>query len=143
MNTRRHLAPAALQKPVGYSHGIETAGGRLLFIAGQTAASLGEIETDDFVEQFDRALAAVLEVVRAAGGAPEDLTTFTIYVTDMAEYRASRRRLAEPYRKRMGRHFPCMAVIGATALFHPRARVEIVAQAVIGHGNTEPRNPLP
>jgi enamine deaminase RidA (YjgF/YER057c/UK114 family) len=60
------INPSSLRKPSGYTHGLCVQGGRLLFLAGQTAASLGKIDTDDFVEQFDRALAAVLDVVKEA-----------------------------------------------------------------------------
>lgn len=124
--------PSGLRKPSGYSHGLRApAGGRLLFIAGQTAASLGEIETDDFVEQFDRALAAVLEVVRAAGGGPGNLMSFTIFVTSVKEYRESIKPLGARYRKRMGRHYPCMALLEIQAMVNPRARVEIQATAVL------------
>ena len=43
------LHPAALKKPSGYTHGFVAQGGRTLYIAGQTAASLGPIMNDDFV----------------------------------------------------------------------------------------------
>jgi enamine deaminase RidA (YjgF/YER057c/UK114 family) len=123
------LNPASLKKPSGYTHGFVAEGGRTLYIAGQTASSLGPEFGDDFAEQFDRALAAVLEVVKEAGGKPEDLLTFTIFVTSVAEYRACLKPLGALYRKRMGRHFPCMALVEVRALVNPRARVEIQAIA--------------
>ena len=82
------LHPASLKKPSGYTHGFLVTGGRTLFIAGQTAASLGPIMNDDFADQFDRALVAVLEVVREAGGKPEDLMTFTIFVKSVEARRS-------------------------------------------------------
>jgi enamine deaminase RidA (YjgF/YER057c/UK114 family) len=126
------LHPASLKKPSGYTHGFLVEGGRTLYIAGQTAASLGPITTDDFVEQFDRALAAVLEVVKEAGGKPDDLMTFTIFVSSVDEYIASLKPLGERYRKRMGRHYPCMALLEISRFVNPRAKVEIVATAVLG-----------
>lgn len=131
MKTVRALNPASLKKPSGYTHGFLVAGGRTLYIAGQTAASLGEIKTDDFVEQFDRALAAVIAVVEEAGGKPQDLMTFTIFVKSVAEYTASLKPLGERYRKRMGRHFPCMALLEIGSMVNPRAKVEIQAIAVL------------
>jgi enamine deaminase RidA (YjgF/YER057c/UK114 family) len=125
------LHPKSLKKPSGYTHGFLVQGGRTLYIAGQTAASLGPIMNDDFADQFDRALLAVLEVVREAGGKPEDLMTFTIFVTSVDEYIASLKPLGERYRKRMGRHFPCMALLEIKRLVNPRAKVEIVAVAVL------------
>jgi hypothetical protein len=57
------INPPGLPKPSGFNHGLAYPAGRPLFIAGQTAAgSDGKISTDDFVEQFDLALGAVLAV---------------------------------------------------------------------------------
>lgn len=125
------LHPAALKKPSGYTHGFVAQGGRTLYIAGQTAASLGPIMNDDFVDQFDRALTAVLEVVNEAGGKPSDLVTFTIFVKSIEEYIASLKPLGERYRKRMGRHYPCMALLEISRFVNPRAKVEIQAIGVL------------
>ncbi|HEV3029558.1 MAG TPA: RidA family protein [Planctomycetota bacterium] len=125
------LHPSALRKPSGYTHGFVVRGGRTLYIAGQTAASLGEIPSDDFVDQFDRSLAAVLEVVKEAGGKPADLVTFTIFVSSIDEYLRSLQPLGERYRRRMGRHYPCMALLEIARFVNPRARVEIQAIAVL------------
>jgi len=125
------LHPSALRKPSGYTHGFVVRGGRTLYIAGQTAASLGEIPSDDFVDQFDRALAAVLEVVKEAGGKPADLMSFTIFVSSVDEYLRSLEPLGERYRRRMGRHYPCMALLEIARFVNPRARVEIQAIAVL------------
>jgi enamine deaminase RidA (YjgF/YER057c/UK114 family) len=131
VKTVHPLHPAALQKPSGYTHGFLVRGGRTLFIAGQTAASLGEIPNDDFVDQFDRALAAVLEVVKEAGGKPADLMTFTIFVSSVDEYLRSLEPLGERYRRRMGRHYPCMALLEISRFVNPKAKVEIQAVAVL------------
>jgi len=131
LKTLHPLHPSALKKPSGYTHGILVTGGRTLYIAGQTAASLGEIPSDDFVDQFDRALAAVLEVVRVAGGKPADLTTFTIFVKSVDEYLGSLQPLGERYRRRMGSHYPCMALLEISRFVNPKAKVEIQAIAVL------------
>lgn len=131
MKTVHPLHPSALKKPSGYTHGFLVGGGRTLYIAGQTAASLGEIPNDDFVDQFDRALAAVLEVVKEAGGKPADLMTFTIFVSSADEYLRSLKPLGERYRKRMGNHYPCMALLEISRFVNPKAKVEIQAIAVL------------
>jgi enamine deaminase RidA (YjgF/YER057c/UK114 family) len=131
VKTVHPLHPGALKKPSGYTHGFLVKGGRTLYIAGQTAASLGEIPNDDFVDQFDRALAAVLEVVREAGGKPSDLMTFTIFVSSVDEYLRSLKPLGARYRKRMGNHYPCMALLEITRFVNPKAKVEIQAIAVL------------
>jgi NAD(P)-dependent dehydrogenase (short-subunit alcohol dehydrogenase family) len=132
-----HLAiinPTELGAPRGWSNGmLAQAGGRMLFIAGQTARDgSGQVPAADFVSQFDRALENVLAVVRQAGGKPEDIGRFTIYVTDMALYRASLKPLGEVYRRRMGTHYPAMALVEVTSLVDAQALVEIEATAVLG-----------
>lgn len=131
MKTVHPLHPSALRKPSGYTHGFLVRGGRTLYIAGQTAASLGEIPNDDFVDQFDRALAAVLEVVKEAGGKPADLVAFTIFVSSVDEYLRSLKPLGERYRMRMGRHYPCMALLEISRFVNPKAKIEIQAVAVL------------
>ena len=127
------INPESLGAPRGWNNGLLAApGGRLLFIAGQTAREgSGQVPDSGFVEQFDRALGNVLTVVQAAGGGPEDIGRFTIYVTDLAEYRASLKSLGEVYRSRMGRHYPAMAVVEVRGLVDQQARVEIEATAVL------------
>ena len=128
------INPEALGAPRGWNNGmLAPAGGRLLFIAGQTARDgSGQVAAADFVSQFDRALGNVLAVVRGAGGEVGDIGRFTIYVTDMGLYRTSLKPLGEVYRRRMGTHYPAMALVEVTSLVDARALVEIEATAVLG-----------
>ncbi len=125
--------PEELGAPRGWNNGmLARAGGRTLFIAGQTARDgSGQVPPADFVSQFDRALSNVLAVLRQAGGEPADIGRFTIYVTDMAQYRASLKPLGEVYRRRMGTHYPAMALVEVKSLVDPHAVVEIEATAVL------------
>lgn len=126
--------PEELGAPRGWNNGLlAPAGGRVLFIAGQTARDgSGQVTAAEFVEQFDRALGNVLAVLEAAGGRPGDIGRFTIYVTDMARYRASLKPLGQAYRRRMGRHYPAMALVEVKSLVDPGAMVEIETTAVVG-----------
>ncbi|MCB1057301.1 MAG: RidA family protein [Acidobacteria bacterium] len=125
--------PPELVPPRGWNHGmLAPAGGRLLFVAGQTARrDESERLPSSFVEQFARALDNLLAVVRAAGGTAEDVGRLTVYVTDLPAYQASLKPLGEAYRERMGRHFPAMALVEVNALVDPGAVVEIEATAVL------------
>ncbi len=127
------INPEELGAPRGWNHGmLAQAGGRTLFIAGQTARDgSGRVPAADFVSQFDRALGNVLAVLRQAGGEPGHIGRFTIYVTDMAQYRASLKPLGEIYRRRMGTHFPAMALVEVKSLVDQQAVVEIEATAVL------------
>jgi enamine deaminase RidA (YjgF/YER057c/UK114 family) len=127
------INPESLGAPRGYSHGILTAaGGQLLFIAGQVGWNQDQqLVSDDFVEQFDRALANVIAVVSAAGGNPEQLARLVIYVTDKQEYTARTVEIGSRYRSRMGKHFPAMVLVEVKSLLEEGAKVEIEGIAVL------------
>lgn len=127
------INPEALGAPSGYANGLLVdGGGKLLFIAGQIAWDNNQsIVSDDFVEQFDKALSNVITVVRAAGGEADDIARLVIYVTDKLEYRERTREVGERYRKHMGKHFPAMVLVQVAGLLDDRAKVEIEGMAVI------------
>jgi enamine deaminase RidA (YjgF/YER057c/UK114 family) len=126
--TAPELAP-----PIGYAHAVVGApGARTVHLGGQTALGAdGAIRGATLAEQFDVAAANVLAALRAAGGGPEHLVQMLVFVTDVAEYKAARRELGEVWKRRFGRRYPAMALLGVTALHDDEARVELVATAVI------------
>ena len=128
--------PIPLGSPSGWSNGIlAPAGGRMLFVAGQAGWDRSCVGSpDDFAAQFARALDRVLEVVRTAGGGSADVARLTVFVTDLAAYRASRRALGEAWRERFGRYYPAMALVEVSALMDEGAQVEIEATAVLTLG---------
>ncbi|HEU4871358.1 MAG TPA: RidA family protein [Pyrinomonadaceae bacterium] len=127
------INPEALGAPSGYSHGVlADGGGKLLFIAGQIAWDEDQkIVSDDFVEQFDKALANVITVVKAAGGESDNIVRVVVYVTNKHEYLAETKAVGERYRKHMGKHFPAMVLVQVVSLLDDAAKVEIEAMAVI------------
>ena len=127
------INPDSLGAPSGYSHGlVADASGKLLFIAGQIAWDQKQkIVSEDFVEQFDRALANVVTVLSAAGGKPEHIVRLVIYVTDKIEYRERTREVGERYRKHLGKHFPAMVLVQVAGLLDDAAKVEIEGMAVL------------
>ena len=131
--TFKLINPASLGAPRGYSNGVLTdSGGRLLFVAGQVAWNEEQtIVSEQFVEQFDRALENVIAVVTEAGGRPDQIARLVIYVTDKNEYKLSLRKVGEAYRARMGKHFPAMALVEVKGLLEDKAKVEIEAVAVL------------
>ena len=127
------INPESLGAPRGYSNGLLTElSGRLLFIAGQIAwDQRQQIVSDDFVEQFDQALANVMAVVNEAGGKATDIARLVIYVTDKNEYRERTREVGERYRKHLGKHFPAMVLVQVAGLLEDAAKVEIEGIAVL------------
>jgi enamine deaminase RidA (YjgF/YER057c/UK114 family) len=121
-----------LMEPAGYSHAIVAMPGRTVHLAGQTAhGDDGEVQGTTLVEQFDAAAWNVVTALRAAGAAPGHLVSMVMYVTDVAEYRASLRDLLPVWRKHFGRYYPAAALIGVSGLVDPAAKIELVCTAVI------------
>ncbi len=136
------IQPSTFPAPKGYSNGVLVRGPHdLLVVAGQIGWGADErIVSDDFVAQFDRALANVLEVVRAAGGGPEHVVRLTMYATDKREYLDRLREVGAAYRERMGRHYPAMALVEVKGLVEDGAKIEIEATAALPRAaaNEEP-----
>jgi len=125
------IQPPGWARPRGYSHGV-VAAGRVLAIAGQVGWDKdARMVSDDLVAQFARALENVIEIVRAAGGAPESLVRLTLYLTDKQEYLTSQQAIGAEYRRVVGRHFPAMTAVEVRGLLEPGAKVEIEGLAVL------------
>lgn len=133
MTAHAVVNPPELAPPIGFSHGVATRGGRILWLAGQNGTDGdGRITAPgDLVAQTDAALANVLAVVRAAGGRPEDVVKLHLWVLDAAAYRAARRALAAVWRAHFGTYYPAMMLIGAASFYDEDALVEIDGYAVI------------
>ncbi len=127
------INPSELGPPKGWTNGmLAPAGGRILFVAGQDAATAqGSVVEEDFVRQFEIALAKTLSVVREAGGAAESIGRMTVFVTDLVAYREGRKAIGVIWRAEMGRHYPAMSLVEVSRLVDPIAKVEIEATAVI------------
>lgn len=126
------INPPELGRHSGYSQGVKVAAGTMLFVAGQVAwDEHSRIVSPDFAEQFSRALANVLTVVRAAGGAPQNIARLTIYVLDRNEYLANAKRIGTRYREQMGSHYPAMTLVEVKGLLEEGARLELEATAVL------------
>jgi enamine deaminase RidA (YjgF/YER057c/UK114 family) len=130
-NTFEFLQPKNWLPPTGYSNGV-AAEGRQVFVAGQIGWSeRGELVSDDFVAQVERALANIVQVLAEARGEPRHLTRLTWFVTEKSAYVARQKEIGEAYRRVIGRHFPAMSLIVVAGLLEPGAKVEIEATAVI------------
>ncbi|MFE5024991.1 RidA family protein [Streptomyces sp. NPDC056656] len=132
MSSIERINPPELSPATGFSHAVTATGGRLVFLAGQTALDAdGKITGDTLPEQFERALANLLTALRHAGGTPSALARVTVYATDVADYRTHARELGRIWRELAGRDYPAMAVIGTTRLWDEQALVELDGLAVV------------
>ncbi|MGH3498490.1 MAG: RidA family protein [Nocardioidaceae bacterium] len=128
------INPAELGRPAGFSHAVRAVG-ELIFLAGQTAVDAeGNLVAGDVVDQFEQALGNLLTALRSAGGSPDQLTSVTIYVVDMDDYRAHAREIGQVWRRLVGRDYPAMAGVGVPRLWDAGAVVELQGLAVLPSG---------
>jgi enamine deaminase RidA (YjgF/YER057c/UK114 family) len=125
--------PESLAAPSGFAHAVIATGGRLVFLAGQTALDAGGaiVGAGSVVEQFGQALGNLLTALDAAGGQPSDLASLTVYAVDLADYRAHGREIGAVWRRLAGRDYPAMAAIGVARLWDEAALVEVQGYAVV------------
>jgi enamine deaminase RidA (YjgF/YER057c/UK114 family) len=130
--TIERVNPPALAKPSGFSHAVAVTGGRLIFLAGQTALDAeGAIVGDTVSAQFEQALGNLLAALAAAGGRPEQLASLTVYIVDMDDYRSRAREIGAVWRRLVGRDYPAMAGVGVARLWDAEALVELQGAAVL------------
>ena len=129
----RIVQPEGWAKPKGYANAV-VAKGEWVFIAGQVGWDpKNEKATfpNGFAPQFDQALANVVEVLKAAGGAPTALVRMTVFVVDKEAYLEALPDVTQAWRKHLGRHYPAMTLVEVSSLLEPAAKVEIEATAVL------------
>jgi enamine deaminase RidA (YjgF/YER057c/UK114 family) len=125
------LQPDGWAKPVGYSNGI-AAQGRIVQVGGQVGWDKNcEFQSDDFVDQVEQTLNNIVTVLKTAGAEPHHIIQLTWYFTDRDAYKSRLREIGKVYRAIIGKHFPPMAAVQVVALMEDRAKIEIVALAVV------------
>jgi enamine deaminase RidA (YjgF/YER057c/UK114 family) len=128
---RQVIQPKSLNDPrPRYSQAILTAGGKLLFIAGQTASDkagnvVGKGDIKAQTRQVFDNLKAVLE---AAGGSLDDLVMTTTYITD----RAYREGYNEVRREIYKKDPPTSTLVIVKGLANEDYLIEIAGVAILG-----------
>lgn len=126
------LHPKGWASPVGYSNGIATRPGRIVFIAGQVGwDERQQFHTGEIAPQFEQALKNVLAVLAEAGGRPEHICRITGFCCDKQGYLAGRPELGKIWKRHMGRHYPAMSMIFVSDLLDSPGKIELEATAVV------------
>jgi enamine deaminase RidA (YjgF/YER057c/UK114 family) len=133
MSKKQLINPPELATPRGYTHGILTVGGRLLFLGGQDASDAeGRIvAAGDIVAQYEQAVKNLQAVVAEAGGQLTDIVKLNIYATDRALYRAHLNAIGKVHRAHFGDYYPTMAFFEVKSLFQDEALIELEGMAQI------------
>ncbi len=124
------IQPKSLSDPrPRYSQGVLADGGKLLFVAGQTASDkdgnvVGKGDIEAQTHQVFKNLSAVLQEV---GGSLDNLVMTTTYITDR-KYREGYNRVRMQYYKK---NSPTSTLVIVTGLAHPDYLIEINCVAVL------------
>lgn len=126
----KDFVKAARPQQRGYSLAVITEGGRIVWLAGQTAPvdDSGKSLAGDFEGQVRQVFKLLNATLEKAGGKLSDMVQMTVFITDV-RYGD---RLTEIRREILGDNFPGSALITVTALANPDSKVEIQGFAVIG-----------
>lgn len=124
------IQPKSLSDPrPRYSQGIVTQGGKLLFIAGQTAADKnGEVVGKGDIEaQTKQVFENIQAVLKEAGGSLDNVVMTTTYIVDI-KYREGYNRVRNQYYKGTP---PTSTLVVVKGLANPEYLIEIAGIAVL------------
>ena len=128
--TKTFLEPSEIQRNRAFSPAVITEGGRVVWMAGQTATvdADGKDISGNFEAQTRRVFALMDQTLRRAGGTLADLVTMTVFIKDPRHGD----RFVE-IRKELfpGGNFPGSALITVSAFARPGIDIEIQAIAVV------------
>ena len=130
---KAHFEPSELQKARAYSPAVITEGGRVVWMAGQTALQDGDGRdiAGDFEAQTRRVFALMDATLRRAGGTLADLVTMTVFIKEprYGDRFVEIRRGLFP-----DGGFPASALITVANFARPGMEIEVQGVAVIAEG---------
>jgi 2-iminobutanoate/2-iminopropanoate deaminase len=130
MSYVEHLEGTEVQKSRSYSPAIITIGGKVVWLAGQTATEdlAGRSIEHDFEAQARRCFELIGETLARAGGSLKHLVTMTVYLVDA---RHGDRFVAIRKEFFPDEKFPCSALLTISGFARRGMMIEIQGVAVI------------
>jgi enamine deaminase RidA (YjgF/YER057c/UK114 family) len=126
------LLPPGWWLAKGYSHGVVTPRGQMVFVAGQVGWDEQCIfRADDLVGQAAQALKNIVAILAEAGARPEHIVRMTWYLGDKDEYDMCQSELGRVFREIIGSYGAAMTAVQVAGFVEKGAKVEIEATAVI------------
>ena len=124
------LEPSERQKARAYSPAVITEGGRIVWLAGQTAVAdaAGKDISGDFEAQTHEVFALMDQTLRRAGGTLANLVTMTVFIKE-ARYGDRFVEIRKEYFP--DGQFPGSALITVSNFARPGMEIEIQAIAVV------------
>jgi reactive intermediate/imine deaminase len=124
------LNPATMHRPVGYTHVIETRGGRTIYISGQVALdSAGNlVGADDLQAQATQVFKNLAAALASVGASFDHVVKFTLFLLDISQI-AIVRAVRDQYINTQ--QPPASSAVEVRRLFRDDVLIEIEAIAVI------------
>jgi reactive intermediate/imine deaminase len=125
----RHLNPPSFPKPNGYTHAVEAAAGRTVYVSGQVSldAAGKVVGAGDVGAQARQVFENLKTVLAAANATLEDVVKITVFMTDLSGLSAFRKLRNEYFPKDP----PASSLVQVVALVLPELLIEIEAVAVV------------
>jgi 2-iminobutanoate/2-iminopropanoate deaminase len=121
--------PPELSKPTGYTHVVEAAGGKTVYISGQIALDKDGrvVGQEDMKAQAEQVFKNLQAALAAAGASFKDVVKMNTYTTDMAQVQAIRDVRARYF----GEVTPASTLVQVVHLARPEFMLEIEVIAVV------------
>lgn len=126
----RFLNPSTMPQPFGYTHVVETFGGRTIYISGQVAmdAESNVIGLDDLQAQTEQVFINLQSALESVGATFDDVVKCTYFLLDISKItvvRTVRDRYINTHQP------PASSAVEVRRLFRDEFLIEIEAIAVI------------
>src|SRR5262249_44700611 len=122
--------PAAMHRPIGYTHVVETHGGRTIYISGQVALDTtgNLVGGDDLPAQATQVFKNLAAALASVGASFEHVVKFTYFLLDISQI-AVVRAVRDQYINTQ--QPPASSAVEVRRLFRDDVLIEIEAIAVI------------
>ncbi|MDX2156543.1 MAG: RidA family protein [Hyphomicrobiaceae bacterium] len=126
MSSIKRILLPELREPVSHYCHVTRAGPNV-WVSGITGARADGSIPDSVVDQFEVAMDAMDQCLKAAGAGPQHVVKVQVFMTDIKE-----RPLINPRRiAYFGEHRPASTLVEVSGLVDPRMKVEIECQAYV------------
>ena len=124
---RRRIPPLTpFEEQIGFTRAVR-AGNRIV-VSGQVGVEADGSVAADAGSQADRCFALIAQYITELGGRIEDVVRIRMFVTDIADADA----VSAAFSRALGHVRPTGTLVAVAALYDPRWKVEIEAEAEVG-----------
>lgn len=125
---QRIPAQSPFEEEIGFTRAIRA--GNIVAVSGTVGVEADGSVKEDAGEQADRCFALIRQHIEALGGHMGDVVRIRMFVTDIKDADA----VSAAFSRALKATRPTGTLVAIAALYDPRWKVEIEADAVIGSG---------